>query len=77
MRRSAMPKPPVLLGDFEEVIVLPTDTIAEAEVKIRLRLPELVWKLTNYMFDGSGNLSPDVKLQICEEIGCAQTSETS
>lgn len=66
---------PVKPSDFLQVVVQPEDTLAEGIVKTYVRLPPLLWKLMDFMFDSSGNFTPEFQAMLCDS-GCGQTPST-
>lgn len=66
---------PVRPSDFLAIVNKPEHSLGTKFVNTFIRLPILVYKLTNYMFEGPF-ISPDFDRDLCA-ITCPNTEETT
>ena len=67
---------PVTPSQFEQLIVQPNDTLAQAILKTFVKLPVLLYKLTVWMFNSDGSLSAAFRADICS-VTCPDTTTTT
>jgi len=60
---------PVLPSDFEEVLVLPDDTLRIALVKAFIRFPVLVYRYYKWKYGGTGQFTEEYQNALCA-IAC-------
>lgn len=61
---------PVTPAQFEELIVLPTDSLATAIIKVYVRLPVLLHKFHRYLFKSETEISDELCADIRERLPC-------
>ena len=62
---------PVKPSHVQETIILPTDTICQALVKL-IRVSVLIWKFLKYRYKSDGTISDDFQNELCAVV-CPET----